>query len=398
MCFDQHTKEKVLDVDLTLVRSAEPELCFWANDFTSDREEVNFYITNACGSLWRLHVPTRSVSEFARHPDWHFVDENGKVLIGPSGATYSVGDSDNLVDDSVNLGMRHSRPSFYNDKNTLWKVPISSPNKPFIVTMTENIGGINGMMSRPNGILVAVTPDTNQIWFLKTFDFSESFHVTHNYTSPMANLSLSVAAITYVNGNSPTFVLETNTDGTNTKYAVHEVQPTTKELPNDALWPSECFGNSNECCPTQSIGWAAGRLIPAGKCGIDAGRGNCSVYEIPEGANRPSSLPFTMYCRCTGNFTGEACDRCKPGFTGKNCETEIQERPLRSSFGEKSPKHAIKLIQCMQKAKRTPCVNVKICDQRDYLSAYDFFVLTHSASIIADVVDYAHGVPSFAGW
>jgi hypothetical protein len=29
-------------------------------------------------------------------------------------------------------------------------------------------------------------------------------------------------------------------------------------------------------------------------------------------------------CVCIGNRTGAACERCKPGYAGDNCETQIQ--------------------------------------------------------------------------
>lgn len=100
-----------------------------------------------------------------------------------------------------------------------------------------------------------------------------------------------------------------------------------------AQFPRECTSvealRSARCCPS-----------PLGRandpCGASLGRGQCAPVQADARAHGPQyphvgrddreRWPlrfFASACRCTGNFYGFNCGRCRHGWTGSNCDTRV---------------------------------------------------------------------------
>lgn len=81
------------------------------------------------------------------------------------------------------------------------------------------------------------------------------------------------------------------------------------------------------CCP----------VTEDGVCGEDTGRGKCSDVNFARHSNQTTDVRanwphyYTRVCKCSGNFGGYDCSRCKYGYYRQNCSSKaiIPRKPLR---------------------------------------------------------------------
>ncbi|TSL54316.1 5,6-dihydroxyindole-2-carboxylic acid oxidase [Bagarius yarrelli] len=163
-----------------------------------------------------------------------------------------------------------------------------------------------------------------------------------------------------------------------------------------AQFPRECTSadvlRSARCCPS-----------PFGRandpCGASLGRGQCVPVQADTRAHGPQyphvgqddreRWPlrfFTSACRCTGNFYGYNCGRCKHGFTGANCDTPVPV--VRRNVMSLNPTERRAFINALDQAKRTIHPDLVIATRRyeeifgnitifENITIYNFFVWSH---------------------
>ena len=81
------------------------------------------------------------------------------------------------------------------------------------------------------------------------------------------------------------------------------------------------------CCPATADG----------VCGEDAGRGQCAAVNFARHSTQTTNVRanwphyYTRVCKCSGNFGGYDCSRCKYGYYGPNCATKeiLPRKPVR---------------------------------------------------------------------
>jgi hypothetical protein len=138
-----------------------------------------------------------------------------------------------------------------------------------------------------------------------------------------------------------------------------------------------------ECCPI---------LSGKGKCGVQDGRGECSeinATSVDDSTSVRDGWPyyFTHVCKCTGNYAGYDCGRCKYGYYGEDCSNfNVMER---RSISEFSPDDWKKYVDILNKSKMHNSdymVFLKEPEQKPYdipqlqptpINLYDLFVWQH---------------------
>ena len=137
--------------------------------------------------------------------------------------------------------------------------------------------------------------------------------------------------------------------------------------------------------------------------------------------NWPAQI-FTHICKCSGNYAGYDCSRCKPGYTGSNCE---QKRDLveRKNFLKLSDEEKRRVIDAFNIAKHheeksmfTIPIEEEPQDNNSFklLPLYDIFATFHYYTIkdndfyiihssIPDelrlsIPDFGHEGPGFLPW
>ncbi|MCI4394832.1 hypothetical protein PGIGA_G00173240 [Pangasianodon gigas] len=197
-----------------------------------------------------------------------------------------------------------------------------------------------------------------------------------------------------------------------------------------AQFPRECTSpealRSARCCPS-----------PFGRandpCGASLGRGQCVPVQADTRAHGPQyphvgqddreRWPlrfFTSSCRCTGNFYGFNCGRCRHGFTGVNCDTPVPV--VRRNILTLSTTERRSFVNAMDRAKRTIHPDLVIATRRyeelfnpdgnttmfENITIYNYFVWSHYYSVSKTFlgggqpsfggVDFSHEGPGFVTW
>ena len=114
----------------------------------------------------------------------------------------------------------------------------------------------------------------------------------------------------------------------------------------DAQIPTACTDrNSLEdmtCCP----------VTVDGVCGENAGRGVCAAVNFARHSTQTMDVRanwphyYTQVCKCSGNFGGYDCSRCKYGYYGPDCATKeiIPRKPVRD-FTDKEWEDFINILR-----------------------------------------------------
>lgn len=132
--------------------------------------------------------------------------------------------------------------------------------------------------------------------------------------------------------------------------------------------------------------------------------------------NWPAQI-FTRVCKCTGNWAGYDCSRCKRGYGGPDC-TVKQDPVVRRSFLDLSASEKNRIIEILNMSKymesdfTVPIVEAPTgTDSFRAYSLYDVFATFHYYTIrdecleIEDtdsaenrIPDFAHAGPAFLPW
>ena len=149
-----------------------------------------------------------------------------------------------------------------------------------------------------------------------------------------------------------------------------------------AQLPKECTteGYNKTCCPVNDAGQCSGRGTCISVNENDPWLTHCSVQNAIQPCPDGNSMPinrycdnlqflrkrpmtnktdfrynwpaqiFTHICKCSGNYAGYDCSRCKPGYTGSNCE---QKRNLikRKNFLMLSTQEKNAVFDALKRAK-----------------------------------------------
>ena len=95
--------------------------------------------------------------------------------------------------------------------------------------------------------------------------------------------------------------------------------------------PSVCADRESleqmTCCPVTQYG----------VCGEDAGRGECAAVDFERHSNDTTDVRvnwphyYTRVCKCSRNYGGYDCSRCRYGYYGEDCASRaiIPRKPLR---------------------------------------------------------------------
>ena len=86
------------------------------------------------------------------------------------------------------------------------------------------------------------------------------------------------------------------------------------------------------CCP----------VTADGVCGEDAGRGLCVPVNFARHSNETTDVRvnwphyYTRVCKCSGNYGGYDCSRCKYGYFGADCGSKaiLPRKPVRDFTDE----------------------------------------------------------------
>ena len=131
--------------------------------------------------------------------------------------------------------------------------------------------------------------------------------------------------------------------------------------------------------------------------------------------NWPARI-FTRVCKCTGNWAGYDCSRCKRGYGGTNCAVK-QDPVVRRSFLDLSPSEKNRIIEILNMSKymesdfTVPLIErPNGTDSFKPLSLFDAFATIHYYSVrdfalketvdktIYSVPDFGHRGPGFLSW
>ncbi|XP_029108109.1 5,6-dihydroxyindole-2-carboxylic acid oxidase [Scleropages formosus] len=198
-----------------------------------------------------------------------------------------------------------------------------------------------------------------------------------------------------------------------------------------AQFPRRCVTpeglRSGQCCPSPS------GLPGDAACGSASGRGRCVAVTADERAHGPQyphdgrddreRWPlrfFNRTCRCSGNFSGFDCGRCRHGFAGVNCEQRVPV--VRRNVMLLSPEEKRAFVDALDQAKRTVHPDLVIATRRypelfgpdgnatqfENISIYNYFVWSHYYSVGKTFlgpgqpsfggVDFSHEGPAFLTW
>ena len=132
--------------------------------------------------------------------------------------------------------------------------------------------------------------------------------------------------------------------------------------------------------------------------------------------NWPAQI-FTHICKCSGNYAGYDCSRCKRGYTGSNCEqkSDLIERKNFSSLTYQEQKAVIDAFKTAKNGGYRYTVPIeeepKNTDSFKLLSLYDIFATFHYYTIRDDkfydihsseprlsIPDFGHEAPGFLPW
>ena len=135
--------------------------------------------------------------------------------------------------------------------------------------------------------------------------------------------------------------------------------------------------------------------------------------------NWPAQI-FTRVCKCTGNWFGYDCSRCKRGYGGPDCTEKKQDFVVRKSFLDLSASEKNRIIEILNMAKYMESdFTVPIAEPPTStgsfksLSLYDVFATFHYYTIRDDedtlkeenkllaeyrISDFAHEGPGFLPW
>jgi hypothetical protein len=162
------------------------------------------------------------------------------------------------------------------------------------------------------------------------------------------------------------------------------------------------------CCP----------VTADGVCGEDAGRGECASVNFDRHSNDTTNVRvnwphyYTRICKCSGNFGGYDCSRCKYGYYGPDCAARaiIPRKPVRE-FSEEEWREFIAIVR-MTKTWETDysvVLEERVPGTGDLamtnISLYDLWVWLHHYAgkdgvdlFSPDYIDYAHIGPAFFTW
>ncbi|KAJ3584858.1 hypothetical protein NHX12_013581 [Muraenolepis orangiensis] len=198
-----------------------------------------------------------------------------------------------------------------------------------------------------------------------------------------------------------------------------------------AQFPRQCVTpaalRSAECCPSPP-GAAA-----EDPCGAGAGRGVCAALAVdarPHGPQYPHdgrddrerwpARFFARSCRCSGNFSGSDCGRCRHGMTGAACDQAVSV--VRRNVMLLSSEERRAFVSALDRAKRTVHPDLVIATRRyeeilgpdenttqfQNVSIYNYFVWSHYYSVSKTFlgagqasfggVDFSHEGPGFVTW
>ena len=135
--------------------------------------------------------------------------------------------------------------------------------------------------------------------------------------------------------------------------------------------------------------------------------------------NWPAQI-FTKICKCTGNWAGYDCSRCKRGYNGTDCTEKLNRVPVvRRSFLDLSPSEKDRIIEILNMSKYIESdftVPINKSQNGTYifkaLPLYDVFATFHYYTIRDDALkhevkknypefmipDFAHEGPGFLPW
>ncbi|XP_061620143.1 5,6-dihydroxyindole-2-carboxylic acid oxidase-like isoform X2 [Phyllopteryx taeniolatus] len=197
-----------------------------------------------------------------------------------------------------------------------------------------------------------------------------------------------------------------------------------------AQFPRECVTpeglRSGRCCPSPPG-------LDGDPCGSGAGRGLCASVSAdarPHGPQYPHDgrddrerWPlrfFNQTCRCSGNFGGYNCGRCKHGWAGANCDQRVSV--VRRNAMQLSAAGKLAFVNALDRAKRTVHPDLVIATSRhaeilgpdgssprfENISIYNYFVWSHYYSVSKTFlgagqpsfggVDFSHEGPGFVTW
>ena len=133
--------------------------------------------------------------------------------------------------------------------------------------------------------------------------------------------------------------------------------------------------------------------------------------------NWPAQI-FTHVCKCTGNWAGYDCTRCKRGYGGADCTVKL-DPVVRRNFLDLSPSEKSRIIEILNMSKYMESdftvpidENLIGTDSFKALSLYDVFATFHYYTIRDDdlrdevkehysefmIPDFAHEGPGFLPW
>ncbi|XP_077356760.1 5,6-dihydroxyindole-2-carboxylic acid oxidase-like [Festucalex cinctus] len=197
-----------------------------------------------------------------------------------------------------------------------------------------------------------------------------------------------------------------------------------------AQFPRECVTpeglRSGQCCPSPPG-------LDAGPCGSGAGRGQCASVSAdarPHGPQYPHDgrddrerWPvrfFNRTCRCSGNFSGYNCGRCRHGWAGADCDQRVSV--VRRNVMQLSAAEKRAFVNALDRAKRALHPDLVIATRRraeilgpdgnstlfQNVSIYNYFVWSHYYSVGKTFlgpgqpsfggVDFSHEGPGFVTW
>jgi hypothetical protein len=174
LAFDLTSREKVLDVDLTGVSGQQgPKL---ANDVTTDAQG-NAYVTDSLGGVVYYIDPAGNVA---------FLSSDQFVVqgLGVNGISHSDG--------VLVVGLTQS--------GTLLRVPLDDPQNVSAVTLPEALIGVDGILFREDGSLLAVSNSEGKLYLLSSSDgwMSASIDATVDVPVGSTSVTLDAAGNTYI--------------------------------------------------------------------------------------------------------------------------------------------------------------------------------------------------------
>jgi outer membrane protein assembly factor BamB len=174
LAFDLTTQEKVLDVDLTGVSGQQgPKL---ANDVTTDAQG-NAYVTDSLGAVVYYVDPAGNVAFLTS-------DQFAAQGLGVNGISHSDG--------VLIVGLTQA--------GTLLRVPLDNPQNVSAVTLAESLVGVDGILFREDGKLLAVSNSEGKLYLLSSTDgwVSATVEATADVPVGATSVTLDAAGNPYV--------------------------------------------------------------------------------------------------------------------------------------------------------------------------------------------------------